>query len=240
MTLFILSLLISNSSFPQQPSSDLKADGLKGKVKSIRSEASRFIKKSGNWIEDKPRPQKLISYDEEGRKVKEAIYNDTEDIFDTYTEAGTQVNYSHNKQGIRTESLVIYSRSHVQLFRRLYHYDQSGNRVEEIVQGRDDNFFGAISPVGTFKHEYDARGRRITTTHIGSGLSIRKWDYVNDEKGNPLEALYYREGKLLARESYEYEFDEQGNWKKKTISSWNKRNGAYEKREVIYRTIEYY
>ncbi len=92
---------------------------------------------------------------------------------------------------------------------------------------------------------YDARGRRIDSiAHpVEANRPPGKEQYRYDDKGNIVEmVLRGEDGLMLARESYEYEFDALGNWKKKTASIGIYENGkvGFEPFEVTYRTIAYY
>jgi hypothetical protein len=239
--LSFLLLLLSNPLFPQQPFSDLKHDGLIGKVKSIRLHSARPSKKSGNWVLGKVQQQRLILYDENGYRTKEVTYTDFEEITSPFRLAGTRISYQYDKKGNRSET-IVYDPSNgqpVRFVRGVFEHNNSGNRVKETVYGRSKTS-GSESIVEIYTHEYDVNEKRISTTYSGVGEGIMKWEYVNDEKGNPKEISYYKDKLLYARESYEYEFDEKGNWIKKVVSHWNKRKGLYELQEVKYRRIEYY
>jgi Flp pilus assembly protein TadD len=92
---------------------------------------------------------------------------------------------------------------------------------------------------------YDPRGRKIDTVAYpieGDSLTGKE-QYRYDEKGNIIEMVVRDvDGSVLSKETYKYEFDPLGNWKKMTTSVALYENGtvSYEPIEVSYRTIAYY
>ena len=92
---------------------------------------------------------------------------------------------------------------------------------------------------------YDPKGKKIdTVAHPVEGTSLPgKEEYRYDDNGNIVEMILRGEdGSILSKESYTYELDEIGNWKKMTSSVAIYENGklVYEPVEVTYRTISYY
>lgn len=92
---------------------------------------------------------------------------------------------------------------------------------------------------------YDPKGKKIdTVAHPVEGTTLPgKEEYRYDDKGNIVEMILRGEdGSILSKESYTYELDEIGNWKKMTSSVAIYENGklVYEPVEVTYRTISYY
>lgn len=92
---------------------------------------------------------------------------------------------------------------------------------------------------------YDQRGRKIDNVPypVEGGSLTGKKQYRYDEKGNIIEMVARDDdGSVLSKETYKYEFDELGNWKKMTTSVAVYENGtvSYEPTEVSYRTITYY
>src|SRR5215813_3950468 len=92
---------------------------------------------------------------------------------------------------------------------------------------------------------YDLNGKRVDTVAHPVALNrpAGKEQYKYDDKGNLVEMVIRgADGSILGRESYEYEFDELGNWKKMTSSVGIFEDGkvSYEPIEVSYRIIAYY
>ncbi|MBA2703359.1 MAG: tetratricopeptide repeat protein [Blastocatellia bacterium] len=92
---------------------------------------------------------------------------------------------------------------------------------------------------------YDLRGRKIDSVDypVESSTPPGKEQYRYDDKRNIVEMVVRgNDGSILSKETYKYEFDELGNWKKMTSSVAVYENGrvSYEPIEVSYRTITYY
>jgi TonB family protein len=92
---------------------------------------------------------------------------------------------------------------------------------------------------------YDLSGKRVDTVAHPVALNrpAGKEQYKYDDKGNLIEmTIRGTDGSVLGRESYEYDFDELGNWKKMTASIGIFEDGkvSFEPIEVTYRTIAYY
>ena len=92
---------------------------------------------------------------------------------------------------------------------------------------------------------YDPLGKKIDSVAypVEASNLLGKEQYRYDEKGNIVEmVLRGDDGSTLSKETYEYEFDQIGNWKKMTSSIAVYENGkvSFEPIEVTYRTIAYY
>jgi TonB family protein len=92
---------------------------------------------------------------------------------------------------------------------------------------------------------YDSSGKRIDTQPSPSDRTSlgAKETYKHDEKGNVVESMLWSDdGSLLSKEVFAYEFDELGNWRRRTrsIAVYENGNISYEPVEVTYRTITYY
>jgi tetratricopeptide (TPR) repeat protein len=92
---------------------------------------------------------------------------------------------------------------------------------------------------------YDPKGRKIdSVAHPVEGSTLPgKEEYRYDDNGNIVEMILRGDdGSILSKESYKYEMDEMGNWKKMTSSVAIYEDGkvTYEPIEVTYRTISYY
>lgn len=92
---------------------------------------------------------------------------------------------------------------------------------------------------------YDPNGRKIDAVDypVESTTLPGKERYRYDDKGNIVEMVVLgSDSSILSKESYEYEFDQLGNWTKMRSSVAVYENGkvTYEPTEVTYRTISYY
>lgn len=92
---------------------------------------------------------------------------------------------------------------------------------------------------------YDIKGNKTENQYfpVAGGTLTGKEVYKYDEKGNISEmTLLNDDGSLLSRETYKYEFDFAGNWKKMTASVAVVDGGriTFEPTEITYRSIMYY
>lgn len=93
--------------------------------------------------------------------------------------------------------------------------------------------------------EYDVNGVKTQNQYfpVSSSSLTGREVYKYDDKGNISEmTLMNKDGSLLSREVYRYEFDSVGNWVKMITSVLVIDNGKieFEPTEVTYRTIFYY
>ncbi len=92
---------------------------------------------------------------------------------------------------------------------------------------------------------YDALGKKLDAVDypVESSTVPGKEQYRYDDKGNIVEMVVLsRDGAILGKEAYEYEFDPMGNWTKMNTAVAVYENGkvTFEPTEVTYRTISYY
>ncbi|MCM3902134.1 MAG: TonB family protein [Pyrinomonadaceae bacterium] len=92
---------------------------------------------------------------------------------------------------------------------------------------------------------YDPIGKKIDSAAYPAGASTPpgKEQYLYDDKGNIVEmVLLGKDGSVLSKESYKYEFDELGNWTRMNSSVAVFENGkiSFEPTGITYRTISYY
>ncbi|MDQ3668288.1 MAG: TonB family protein, partial [Acidobacteriota bacterium] len=92
---------------------------------------------------------------------------------------------------------------------------------------------------------YDPTGRKIDSVAypLGASTGPGKEQYLYDDKGNVVEMILRSiDGSMLSKETYKYEFDQLGNWTKKSSSVAVYENGkiSFEPTGTTYRTISYY
>jgi Flp pilus assembly protein TadD/outer membrane biosynthesis protein TonB len=92
---------------------------------------------------------------------------------------------------------------------------------------------------------YDPTGRKIdsATYPVEASKLPGKEQYLYDDKGNVVEMiLRSADGSILSRETYEYEFDQLGNWTKMNTSVAVYEDGkiSFEPTGITYRAISYY
>jgi antitoxin component YwqK of YwqJK toxin-antitoxin module len=213
------------ASVAQQKKSDLEQAGLKGKVKSVKFEETRFSTKTGKSVEGKRVHTETQNYGENGILVKSVRYD-----------SGSPVDYfySYDSKGKRLE--LSRSATSSTRINTEFKYDANGNKLEEVQMG-DEGLVNRIVYV------YDAQGRPAERRIFNKqGLFARR-AYTYGADWNPTEeAEYDPKGALSAKQGYSYELDPTGNWIKRTTFAQGTSSGkAYsEPAAVTYRTITYY
>ena len=91
---------------------------------------------------------------------------------------------------------------------------------------------------------YSLEGKRIeNVSYPVAGSLVGKEEYRHDDKGNIVEmTLRDKDGSILTREAYDYEFDRFGNWTSMVTSLVLFEAGDWKREpvEVSYRTVTYY
>ena len=254
--LLLISYFFVCSTFAQFITSDLRHDGLLGKVKSVRYETSRLTYKTGQRIERKRELNRIISYDQSGNMTRVEVFTDIKDQPDLDKLAKTQVTYRYDDKGNRAETVMVKTRmeNEARLLRRIFKHDRSGNRIEEAIFGKKVDWTEHLLPtgptsslggemlIGLYVHTYDTRGNRATTEWRIKGIVEDRWIYTTDQSGNIIEMTHNRGNRIRVKEAYEYEFDGIGNWVKRTKSKVVDKEGRPElvPQDISYRTITYY
>lgn len=110
-----------------------------------------------------------------------------------------------------------------------------------IKEGKQSEGSRAVSEITT----YDINGRKIDSVAypVENSAPAGREQYLYDDKGNISEMVVRGlDGSILTKETYSYEFDQLGNWKKMSSSVAVFEDGklSFEPIEVTYRTITYY
>ena len=247
LTTLIVSLFIScNNGHTKRTNNDLTNMNLKGSINSIIEKSYSATEKDGKFEKREETPDnsdKLIytfntdgnlteivgnlfggsgstrnemKYDESGKKNEWIVFNSDGSI------QGRSI-YKYDKNGYVTEesrySQVTPAKGDITYQGKIiYKYDDNGNKIEEASYGPD----GAKGYIITLK--YDSKGYKIQEKD-GNHIT----NYVNDEKGNPIEIT------LEGKQRYSYVYDEKGNWIVQNIFE-NSVEGAY----IKERKIKYY
>jgi len=162
--------------------------------------------------------------------------------------------YLYDTQGHLVEELTG---DDVAEYRNVYEYDATGQKTAHRMYESDGAFIMTIimhpnreknlvtiqvrTAAGEFKtkeiYAVDSKGRTIETVSFdehGEIFSQTQWGY--DDHGKRVERILSGRG-VDVREVDSYEYDERGNWTKKTT---RKIQPSGEERSVTRRTIEYY
>jgi hypothetical protein len=101
---------------------------------------------------------------------------------------------------------------------------------------------GAQPELGSF-FSMDTGPKKQESRSYNSDGSFKRVEstFLDDHKRNPRSIESYDEtNQLKAAATYEYEFDQIGNWLKRTVKVWTPTSGQSEIPEVDYRTITYW
>ncbi len=120
--------------------------------------------------------------------------------------------------------------------RYLYEYDKRGHRSKMIT------FRGDGSEEYTSIEKYDDKNRRIETVVYKPGGAVdRKHVYHYDKRGYLAEEIALSsDGSMTDKHVFSFEFDQIGNWIKRTRSTWTRSSGKVEQTEIAERRISYY
>ena len=169
----------------------------------------------------------FYEYDKNGNCVKEKIQSS---FFLSYYEM------TYDKDGKLTEK-AYYDDGTLRSAIR-YTYDEKGNcetsREYEIY---DDEETIKWTSADTWNKEYNEKGQEIKCTHYGeTGVERYRQEFAYDEKGNQTEMRWYALNRLSMEDSWDKEYDENGNCVKQI--EFGPDGTEYLKREYRYARFE--
>lgn len=234
-------------------------NNLSGAVKSVRVEEqiyefeSHFI-----YPHDKPLLKERFEFDRQGRKIEEYTYT-----IDGRESPKSVSVYNEKNWLIRNDTYSALSNK--PYLQTRYTYDDFGN-VKEIAQYNiEDNsllqkwvFTNDLQKkyfefadfdsrnnqrmrVG-FKRDEKCRVTEIFAYQPDDKLGVKSV-ITFDKKDIPVSVVNYSgENAVVSKRKYEYEFDSQGNWQKKSDFELREKDGKsdWKLMNVVYRKIEYY
>jgi hypothetical protein len=241
------------SPLPQEPAakklkSDAEDEGLKGRIKIVFTEEQDL---SGTWTVQKRKPSSTEYYNEQGNLTKTESYDYMGNLFEItvygYIDGERASAYKEIRHEYDPPPMMIASapgdakakpkydpRYH---YKYRYKYDDKGRYTEETLFGNDGKLWT--------KYVYNFKGnQKETLAYDENGQLNQKHIATLDAQGNEVEESYFDVSKNSVDEkySYNYEFDQQGNWIKRTTSKWATKDGKQQfvPDWVTYRTITYY
>lgn len=138
--------------------------------------------------------------------------------------------FIYNKNDLIVES-IYYNSEGKEEGKIKNKYDEKNNLIELIYIDKDNE---ASHHKRTFKFNSKNFNTEINEFDWEGSLEM-KYIYDYDSHGNVIEDYKYKsDGSLYEKRTYEYSFDEKGNWIKKVITKNDKPEF------VIFREIEYY
>lgn len=238
---------------PQSPvvtkiKTDAEDEGLKGKVKSVFQE-SQFIKgeKSGS-------PKQKDSedyYNELGNFTKRIFYDDTSGfpfeimvygyINQSRVSKSGQILYGNELSAISAGPPppgAAKKRDVRYEYRYDYKYDSSKNLIEKILYDNKDE----VRTRTVYKSKEDSIEEIV---YDENGKLNRRNITKIDEKGNEIETTYFNSPSEGDNSIYTYryeQFDEKGNWTKRTVTKSRSFQGVTKEEWIMveHRTIIYY
>ena len=241
-----------------EPDDDL--DEFVGKVKSIHVEmeehefTTHFIDFGNRY---KRHPFQTSQFDQGGKKVEKFNYR-TDGV------PLPKTTYSHSKNGVLLKENHYSAVSGKPYLETIYVYDSQGRLKEEIGKNIEDN---KILSRKLYSHDEkrnytevaDYDWNNVLRGMIGfiwnnqgkvseilgfspNGDSLGKGIVTYEERGNVVEMIFSTAaGAVVKKEKYTYEFDEHGNWIKKTLYHWVTEEGKsfYKLMNITHRTITY-
>src|SRR5207247_3677748 len=94
--------------------------------------------------------------------------------------------------------------------------------------------FSPDTALSTVRYRYDEQGRRVeAATWVGPHCTDRREFAYDDHGEKAAERRYGSDGRLVSDETYERDYDPQGNWVRETV-----RTGG-EPSALIHRTFQY-
>ncbi len=232
---------------------------LSGAVKSIRVE-EQIYESEGDFLSmsDKPQLKERFEFDRQGRKIEDY----------TYTTDGRESPKSvsvYNEKNWLIKNDTFSALSNKPYLQTRYTYDDFGNVTEIAQYNIEDNellqkwvFTNDLQKryfefadfdsrnkqrmrVG-FKRDEKCRLVEIFSYQLDDKLGVKS--VISFDKNDvPISVVNYSNAnEVLSKRKYEYEFDSQGNWTKKSDFELREKEGKsdWKLMNVVYRKIEYY
>jgi antitoxin component YwqK of YwqJK toxin-antitoxin module len=210
--------------YKDAPEKDAKSRSVLVRSSSSRITEERTYRNDGSLLS-----RQMYSYDANGNLANKVSYRSDNFEMNKWV-------YAHDSHGNKTEEKYFDAGSLKTRF--TYEYDERGNVIKSVSYKED----GSVEYSGMYK--YDDKNRRTEIVIDGpTGLGDRRRVYRYNEKGHLSEEILYASNKSVEdRKVYVYEFDQKGNWVKRTTSIWTMNSGKLqpESNQITQRTISYY
>lgn len=234
-------------------------NNISGAVKSIRVE-EQVYEFEGDFIykNDKPLLKERFEFDRQGRKIEHYTYT-------TEGRESPKSVSSYNEKNWLAKDDAFSGLSQKPYLQTRYTYDDFGN-VQEVAQyNLEDNkilqkwvftndlkkkYFEFIDSDSSnkqrlrvgFKRDGKCRLAEVFAYQSDGRLGMKSVISF-DEKGIPISVVHYsNDNSVIGKRKYEYEFDKQGNWIKKSDLALKEKDGKsdWKLMNVVYRKIEYF
>ena len=203
--------------------------------------------------EKESRRRAVITYDDTGRRIEDRIYQDDGGVtsrkvysYDAHSRLVEKVEY-RSENVVMTKWVYAYddrgnekeAKYYVKgrlIARYLYEYDEHGNKVKVVA------FRGDGSEEHTAIHKYDEKNHSTESVVYEPGGAVDgKNTYRYNNRGYLTEeVISSADGSIIDKRVYSFEFDQKGNWVKRTVSTWAGSSGKLGPTQITERAISYY
>jgi hypothetical protein len=185
-TLLALCLLLSLPAFAQER--DWKADNLKGRVQSVRSE---YPEPTGNESSRLNKPDVTITlYDTDGRKIRQTNFQSPDSVV-------SEEVFSFNKAGELIEQKMSAGRASHSI---TFEYNDKGQLTSETMREAD----GAVSLITTY--QYDESGKKKLRILTNAKYPDSKDVLTYDGRERFFEQISTRGGRTTYHRRFEYDY----------------------------------
>ena len=178
-------------------------DILTNKTKFIYDDKGRLKEEHFYFKEPTVQFRNVYDYDDEGRKIKDARYKGEElDYTTLFTYEGNNLASRETTEGTENKPVRIEK----------FSYDANGNLAKEYM-------FDAFDKSETIdEYKYDSNKNMIQRTLTENKKVVFETTNEYDTKGNLSKTITVdAENTPIQQLSYTYEYDDKGNWIKKTV-----------------------
>jgi hypothetical protein len=201
---------------------DWKAEGLRGKVKSMREYSYRLPVSGVNAANVERFNDHLLLFNKNGCVVEtvryadsavpkmksRSYYNENYKIDSAFGSEGNLLDIQiteYNKNGYKTKLTVYNKYISTSIYIKDFTYDNSNNLIEEVEYTPK----GAL--VSKYAYNYDSAGRKIQSREYNSAGRLDGYEiYKYDKNGNNTLTHYYSPDGVL-RTEFVYRYDSIGN-----------------------------
>lgn len=232
-----------------------------GSIKSIQVDEQIYeFETHFIYIHDKPLPTRYMEFDEKGRLIKEHDYG-TDGV------PMSPTLYEYDDNGFLVKENLLSAVTQKPYLETKYIYNADGTNKEIIQTGLDN---GTVYSRWVISGDSNGNYADISETesktgwelfHVGISrdskcrvseisayppfirVPIVKSYFLYDEKDNPVSVMQYSAiGTTLGQRKLEYEFDDNGNWVKRSDYAWKeeKDRADWKLMNVLYRKITYF
>jgi len=162
--------------------------------------------------------REIYGYDENGKRTVKASV----DADGTLKDVAVQF-YEDNQ---RKQEVLQYVGSSL-ISRYIYYFDMRGNAITQII-------FKDGKPDLKCENSYDSQDHLIESLCYGAdGVLYSKGLFTYDDKWNVIsQSGYSGDGSLISKVVFAYEYDDHGNWIKRTSEIWHSQEGKLVLRET--------